>query len=251
MARDLTDKNVVIIGGSKGIGLGIVNAFSGAGANVLMGSRSPAIANDQIKTSVVDIADEESVKAFASHADEVFAGKVDVVVQNAGIYPACMLEDMSLDAWNKVINVNLTGTFLAVKYLLPLVKQSSHGRIIIISSITGPKVGSPGLCHYSASKAGIDGFVKTAAIELAKYKITVNMIEPGNILTDALAELGRPSYISEQEKAIPMGCLGTVDDIANTSLFLASEGAKYITGQSIVVDGGQILPESHYSLASV
>jgi 3-oxoacyl-[acyl-carrier protein] reductase len=169
---------------------------------------------------------------------------VDVLVHNAGIYPDVRLVDMTVEDWDRVHAVNLRGTFLAVKAVLPVMLEQGKGRIVITSSITGPRVGNPGLAHYSASKAGVNGFIKTAAIELARSGITVNAVEPGNILTPGMTDVLGADYIRDQERSIPMGTLGTPEDIAYAMLYLASDEAAYVTGQSIVVDGGQILPES-------
>src|SRR5699024_7968409 len=141
-------------------------------------------------------------------------------------------------------DINLKGTFLAVKACLPNMIDNKYGRIVITSSITGNKTGAPGLTHYAASKGGVNGFIKSAAVELAKYNITVNGVEPGNILTEGMEDVLGDDYIKAQEATIPVGKLGEPEDIAYTTLFLASDEAKYITGQGITVDGGQTLPES-------
>jgi 3-oxoacyl-[acyl-carrier protein] reductase len=130
-----------------------------------------------------------------------------------------------------------------VKACLPYLKKSGQGRIILTSSITGPVTGFPGWTHYGATKAGQLGFMRTACMELAKYGITVNAVLPGNILTEGLQELG-PDYEKSMAASIPLKRLGTVEDIGNAALFLASKEAGYITGQTIIVDGGQIIPES-------
>jgi 3-oxoacyl-[acyl-carrier protein] reductase len=122
-------------------------------------------------------------------------------------------------------------------------KSRGGGRMVFTSSITGPRVTSPGHGHYSASKAGINGFIKAAALEFSAYNITVNGIEPGNILTDGMKEHRSVAFIKMMEDAVPLGRLGTPRDIANAALFLASDDASYITGTTIVVDGGQTLPE--------
>jgi 3-oxoacyl-[acyl-carrier protein] reductase len=142
-----------------------------------------------------------------------------------------------------VLGCNLKGTFLSVKACLPYLKESDGGRVVITSSITGPITGFPGWTHYGASKAGQLGFLKTAAIELAKYGITINAVMPGNIVTEGLEGLGA-EYLKTMAASIPLKRLGSVEDIGNAALFFASKEAAYITGQTIVVDGGQILPES-------
>jgi 3-oxoacyl-[acyl-carrier protein] reductase len=127
-------------------------------------------------------------------------------------------------------------------------KQRRRGRIILTSSITGPITGYTGWSHYGASKAGQLGFMRTAAIELAPHGITVNAVLPGNIATEGLADMG-PDYISSMEAAVPMKRLGSVSDVANAALFFASDEAAYITGQSLAIDGGQVLPESPAAMA--
>jgi 3-oxoacyl-[acyl-carrier protein] reductase len=122
-------------------------------------------------------------------------------------------------------------------------KAQRSGRILFTSSITGPHVTSPGHGHYSATKAGINGFIRAAALEFAGYGITVNGVEPGNIMTEALATQRSPEFIQAMANAIPLGRLGTPEDVANAFLFLASDEAAYITGTTIIVDGGQLLPE--------
>jgi 3-oxoacyl-[acyl-carrier protein] reductase len=142
-----------------------------------------------------------------------------------------------------VIGTNLKGTFLSVAACVPAMKCRKSGRIILTSSITGPVTGYPGWSHYGASKAGQLGFMRTAAIELAPYGITVNAILPGNIATEALTAMGE-DYVRKMEASVPMRRLGSVVDVANAALFFATDEANYITGQSMIIDGGQILPES-------
>jgi 3-oxoacyl-[acyl-carrier protein] reductase len=137
---------------------------------------------------------------------------------------------------------------LSVIACLPALEASGHGRVVLTSSITGPITGFPGWAHYGASKAGQLGFMRTAAVELARKNITVNAVLPGNILTEGLQQLGE-DYQSSMAASIPAGRLGTVDDIANVCLFLATDEAAYVTGQAIAVDGGQVLPESLDAMA--
>ncbi len=162
---------------------------------------------------------------------------------NAGIFPDARLADLTEEDIDRVLGTNLKGTILSVQACLPLLAASGHGRVILVSSITGPVTGYPGWTHYGASKAGQLGFMRTAAIELAGDGITVNAVLPGNIATEGLATLGE-DYVSGMTAAIPMRRLGTVEEIGHTALFLATDEAGYITGQTIVVDGGQVLPES-------
>ena len=180
--------------------------------------------------------------AMAQAAVAAFGG-IDILCANAGIFPAAKLGSMTESDFDAVIGTNLKGTFLAVSACLPAMKAHKSGRIILTSSITGPVTGYPGWSHYGASKAGQLGFMRTAAIELAPFNITVNSVLPGNIATEGLAGLGA-DYVRSMEASVPLGRLGSVTDIANAALFFATDEAAYITGQSLVIDGGQILPES-------
>jgi 3-oxoacyl-[acyl-carrier protein] reductase len=138
---------------------------------------------------------------------------------------------------------NVKGMHFSIQAALPALKRSSGGRIVLTSSITGPVTGFPGWAHYGASKAAQLGFMRTACIELAKYGITINAVLPGNIKTEGLTDLGA-DYERTMAASIPLKRLGTVDDIGHAAMFLASDQAGYITGQTLIVDGGQILPES-------
>jgi 3-oxoacyl-[acyl-carrier protein] reductase len=152
------------------------------------------------------------------------------------------LQTMTSDQLTETLDVNVKGTVYSVQACLDALIASGRGRIVLTSSITGPITGFPGWSHYGASKAAQLGFMRTAAIELAPHRITVNAVLPGNILTEGLADLG-DDYLAQMARAIPAGALGTPEDIGYTAAFLASDEAGYITGQSIVVDGGQVLPE--------
>ena len=175
-------------------------------------------------------------------------GGIDVLCANAGIFPPARLEEMTSEQWDEVIDTNLKGTFHAIKAAIPYLKKSDQGRIVITSSITGPITGFPGWTHYGASKAGQLGFMRTACMELAKYGITVNAVMPGNIITEGLAGMGE-EYQKSMAASVPLKRLGSVEDIGYAALYFASKEAGYVTGQTIIVDGGQILPESLDALA--
>lgn len=253
-----SDKVVIVTGASRGIGKGICARFAEEGAKLAIVAREQASLNklkDELnqaaggeKEILCISGDVSNPKDMERMIRDTLAcyGKIDVLCHNAGIFPQARLENMSLEEWQKVIDVNLTGTFLAVRAAIPHMKSQGHGKIVITSSISGPQTALPGFSHYTASKAGIAGFIRTAAVELAKYKINVNAVEPGNIMTEGLDDLGE-EHIANMVRAVPLGRLGTPKDIANAILFLASDEASYITGQSIIVDGGQTLPESHFS----
>lgn len=253
--KKFSDQVVIVTGASRGIGRGIAYLFAEEGANVVLIGRDEI----QLKTVTKSIQDNKGraifVQADVSNpkdmekvVDQVLNqyGKIDVLCHNAGIYPHARLENMTLEEWQQVIDVNLTGTFLAVKACIPAMKAQGHGRIVITSSISGPQTALPGYSHYTASKGGIAGFIRTAAVELAKYKININAVEPGNIMTEGLDATGS-EHIHNMVRAIPLGRLGTPEDVAHAILFLASKEASFITGQSLIIDGGQTLPESHFS----
>lgn len=249
MLKSLHGKTVIVTGASRGIGKGIALRFGEAGLNVLVVSRNEADAKavagligPHASGLAADVATPEGCAAMAKAAVDRY-GSIDVLCANAGIFPAAKLSEMTAADFDHVISTNLRSTFLSVSAVLPAMTAAGSGRIILTSSITGPVTGYPGWSHYGASKAGQLGFMRTAAIELAPKKITVNAVLPGNIFTEGLEGMG-PDYIAKMEGSIPMRRLGTVADIANAALFFASDEAGYITGQTITVDGGQILPES-------
>jgi 3-oxoacyl-[acyl-carrier protein] reductase len=252
----LAGRSVIVTGASKGIGKGIARVFASKGALVLLAARDLAqaeVAAGEIRSAggkasavAADVSREEDCARMARTAVERH-GAIDIVCCNAGIFPAARLGAMTAGDWDQVLDVNLKGTFLTVHACLTDLKARGKGRIIVTSSITGPITGYPGWSHYAASKAGQLGFVRTAAIELAPHNITVNAVLPGNILTEGIEALG-PEYMARMTSAIPQRRLGSVEDVAYAALFLASDEAAFITGQTIVVDGGQVLPESHMAL---
>jgi 3-oxoacyl-[acyl-carrier protein] reductase len=253
MFTSLAGKTVIVTGASKGIGRGMARRFGEAGLNVLVVSRNLEEAEKvagEIGANASAFAADVSVpgdcSAMAACAVERY-GSIDVLCANAGIFPAAKLGAMTAADFDHVIGTNLKGTFLSVSAVLPEMKARKKGRIVLTSSITGPITGYPGWSHYGASKAGQLGFMRTAAIELAPWNITVNAVMPGNIHTEGMDGMG-PDYIASMEASIPMKRLGSVADIANTALFFASEEAAYITGQTMVIDGGQVLPESLMAL---
>jgi 3-oxoacyl-[acyl-carrier protein] reductase len=254
----LNQKVAIVTGAGKGIGRAIARTFAREGAAVLIADIDTE-AGEQVEEEIleaggdamffrVDVRDRHATEEMALAAVQTF-GQIDILCANAGIFPEVPLEEMSEEDWDRVLDINLKGLFLSVKGCLPYLKERESGRIVVASSITGNRTGISGLSHYAASKAGMNGFIKAAAMELAKYNITVNGVEPGNILTEGMDEQLGQDYIEAQEEAIPLGRMGEPEEIAYAMLFLASEEAAYITGQTIVVDGGQILPESKFALS--
>jgi 3-oxoacyl-[acyl-carrier protein] reductase len=240
-----------VIGAAQGIGAAVVERFIEEGAFVTVGD-----INEELGRSLVerfgesaaqfkraDVSDEEDMRQLVAFASD-YNGRLDILVQNAGIYPLGDIDKLPKTRWDEVFAVNLTGTFLATKACLPLMRAQGAGRMIFTSSITGPRVVNPGHSAYAASKAGINGFIRAAAVEFAGDGITVNGIEPGNILTEGMTAGRSPAYIAAMKASIPLGRLGTPRDIANAILFLASDEASFITGTTILIDGGQTLPES-------
>ncbi len=247
MTKRLDGKIALVIGAARGIGEAIAARFTEEGARIVIADRlvesGQATANRLggvfVSIDVSRLDDNEAAVATAVNS----YGGLDILVQNAGIYPWTLIENTSPEEWDAVLAVNLKGTFLSARAALPVLRARGGGRMIFTSSITGTRVTSPGHGHYSASKAGINGFIKAAALEFSSYGINVNGIEPGNIFTDGMREHRSPAFIKMMEEGVPLGRLGTPRDVANAALFLASDDADYITGTTIVVDGGQTLPE--------
>jgi 3-oxoacyl-[acyl-carrier protein] reductase len=252
MFTSIAGRAVVVTGATRGIGKGIARVFAANGARVLVAGRDASAARATAGELSAGGADVSYVLADVSKradcqrmADTAAArlGGIDVLCANAGIFPERRLADMTDEDIELVFGTNLKGCVLSVQACIPALARSGHGRVILTSSITGPITGFPGWAHYGASKAGQLGFMRTAAIELAPSGITVNAVLPGNVLTEGLADLGE-DYIRQMTASVPLRRLGTVDEIGYAALFLASDEAAFITGQSIVVDGGQVLPES-------
>jgi 3-oxoacyl-[acyl-carrier protein] reductase len=232
--------------GGRGIGRGIALALASAGADIAITARTNIADAEAVAEAVralgrtalavqCDVSDAASVESlFATVKSQL--GRVDILVNNAGITRDTLLLRMSEEDWESVMDANLKGTFLCTRAAAKLMLKQRYGRIINITSVNG-QVGSPGQANYSASKAGMIGFTKSVARELASRNITVNAVAPGFIDTQMTDFVSGDSREKLLEK-IPLGRFGTVEDVGATVAFLASDSASYITGQTLTVDGG-------------
>lgn len=246
-------RTVLVTGATLGIGKGIATVFAKNGYNVVLSARNPekgaqaeqalkALGNENVMFVPGDVTRLESMQAVVAATLERFGG-LDVLCANAGMFPSAKLDVMTEQEWDAIFDVNVKGMLFSIQAALAALKRSGAGRIVITSSITGPVTGYPGWAHYGGTKAAQLGFMRTAAVELARDGITVNAVLPGNIYTEGLQDLGE-EYLNTMKASIPMKRLGEVEDIGNAALFFAQETSGYVTGQSLIVDGGQILPET-------
>jgi len=252
MLTSIKGRSTIVTGASKGIGRGIAKIFAAQGAKIMVVARGEEAAGatvEEIRSAggtaeycLCDVSDWDSVQSMVRTTVETFGG-IDILCANAGVFPQTKMIDMDPSEWDYVMSTNLKSSFLCVKACIPEFEKINNGRVILTSSITGPVTGFPGWTHYGASKSGQLGFLKTASMELSKYNTTINAVMPGNIYTEGLQDLGQ-DYLDSMAATIPLKRLGKVEDIGNAALFFASDEANYITGQQIIIDGGQILPES-------
>ena len=258
MFTPIDGRTVLVTGGTKGIGKGIAGVFARAGANVVVTGRDAeqgeAAARElsgqggEVAYVGGDVAKAADCERVAAETAARFGG-IDVVCANAGVFPDVKLADMTEEDIDAIFATNVKGCMLTVKACIPHLERTGRGRVILTSSITGPVTGYPGWSHYGATKAAQLGFIRTACIELAPKGITVNAVMPGNIYSEGLDELGE-DYLASMTDSIPLGRLGKVEEIGAAALFLATDEAAFITGQTIIVDGGQVVPESLAALQS-
>ncbi len=240
----ISDKTVLVTGGTGGIGNAIVKKYADQGYNVAFFFRSNvdeaeriAEGNPRIKPCRVDVKDYDAVAKAVEEVAEEFGG-IDVCVNNAGITADGLFMMMSPEEWKNVIDINLGGAMNVSNAVLPHMLEKRSGSIINITSVAGI-VGQDGQCNYSASKAGLIGFTKSLAKEMAKRRIRVNAVAPGYIDTEMIRKM-REDRLATEKKKIPMKRFGTPEEVASAVFFLGGEEASYITGQTIVVDGGMI-----------
>jgi 3-oxoacyl-[acyl-carrier protein] reductase len=241
----LEKKNVIVTGASGGIGNAIIKKLSEAGANILAsGTRIEKLEElkknfENIKILKFDISESDKIEEFIENATNELGGSLDGIVNNAGITKDNLAIRMSLDEWQKVININLTSTFLMSKFAIKKMLKNKSGKIVNITSVVG-HTGNLGQANYTASKAGIVAMSKSLAIEYAKKNINVNCISPGFIKT-AMTEKIDDKFKEVIISKIPSARLGEPDDIANAVLFLSSDQSNYINGETLHVNGGMYM----------
>lgn len=245
----LDGKTALVTGASRGIGRAVALALAAAGARVAINYAGNVKAAEEVKAAVetaggtailcqADVADSAAVEAMVAAVAKEF-GTIDILVNNAGITRDTLLMRMKDEDFAKVLDTNLKGVFYCTKAVSKLMMKKRAGRIVNMASVVG-LVGNAGQANYAAAKAGVIGFSKSAAKELASRGITVNVVAPGFIGTDMTADL--PETVKEKALAdIPLGKMGEPEDVANAVLFLASDQASYITGQVVNVDGGMVM----------
>lgn len=242
----------IVTGAARGIGLGIATVLRDEGADVVVadlnepGARTAAAqlagAGEHAFGIGVDVTRKADTERMAAGAVSRW-GRIDVLAANAGIYPHVPLADLQVADLDQIMAVNVGGALLAIQACLPQMTRQGYGRIVLTSSITGSVVGQPGYGHYGATKAAMLGLMRSAALEVAGAGVTINAVLPGNIYTPGFADLG-PEHRRRMLAAIPLGRFGDPEDVGWAVRFLASREAGYITGQTLIIDSGQVLPES-------
>jgi 3-oxoacyl-[acyl-carrier protein] reductase len=254
-AFDLTGLRALVTGAGQGIGAAIVTRFAEAGAEVVAANRTFSLAE-----SLAEGLAARGLKARAARfedlsrdgltrlVDESAEGGLDILVHNAGGCPWAPLETLAQDTLDATLGLNLNACFWLTQAAMPHMRRRGGGRILITSSVTGPRAAMVGATHYAAAKAGVNGFIRNAALELARDAITVNGVEPGFIAKPGRGSMGAPETMEKIAEEVPLGRMGEADDIAFAMLYLSSREARYVTGQTIVVDGGAGLPETGWAM---
>ena len=247
---NLENKNVFVTGGSRGIGKACVELFLKAGANVAFTFQAAKGDAEKIINSYTGSSKLKHYKLDLSNADQIQNviksvlsdfGRIDVIVNNAGIWKEAAIDRMSIDQWNETMNINLTSVYLITKLLVPEMKKNNFGRIINIASTAGQR-GEAFHSHYAASKGGMISLTKSLASELGKYNITVNCVAPGWVITDMTTDsLAEPEIFKNVLGDIPLNKIAQPEEIAGPVIFLASDMASHITGEILNVNGGSVL----------
>jgi 3-oxoacyl-[acyl-carrier protein] reductase len=246
--KTLKDRVAVITGGASGVGLGIATVLHAEGARVAIldvdrpaAERAAAGLGGEAAGFQADVSLRANLDAAVQGVLDRF-GRVDILAANAGIFPSMELADISDATFAEVVGVNVLGAIHSIQACVPVMREHRYGRVVLTSSITGPLVAAVGYALYGSTKAAMLGLMRGFALELAGHGITINAVQPGNVRTGGFEQLDE-EYQRQMVQAIPMRRLAEPEEVGWAVRFLASEEAAYITGQTIVIDGGQVLPE--------
>ncbi|MDA9008752.1 SDR family oxidoreductase [Alphaproteobacteria bacterium] len=249
----LSGKTALVTGSGQGIGEAIAKVFAAEGAEVVVATRTQSsgqyTVDDIIQAGgkailvTTDVQDDGQISNAIDATIKTYC-KLDIMVHNAASFAGGPIEEYDPLQFDDAIRTNLKAAFSLAKASIPHMKKLGRGRLLYTSSVTGPRVAMPGAAYYAASKGGLNAFIKTAGLELASLNITVNGVEPGFIKTPAMDHLTDQAGQEKMAKYIPAGRIGEPEDIAYAMLYLASDEASYVTGQTIIVDGGSTIPES-------
>ncbi|PLW69598.1 SDR family NAD(P)-dependent oxidoreductase [Pseudohalioglobus lutimaris] len=232
-------RTALITGGTRGIGAAIADQFTEAGANVVVAGRRPAEGHH--RSVSFDVSDDNAVAAGVAEARELLRGRIDILVNSAGVLSEAAVVDMSPDMWNQTLAVDLNGVFYACRHVVAGMIEQRWGRIINVASQLGIK-GAPSMSHYVAAKAGVIGFTKSLALEVAKHNVLVNAIAPGPIETDMVAGV-TDEWKQAKMLELPLGRFGLVEEVAPTALLLASDpGGNLFVGQTLGPNSGDVMP---------
>ena len=254
-AFSLQGRVALVTGAGRGIGAAIAARFARAGASVMLANRTLESAESEaarlralgLRAQACDFTADRSGAQQSVAATIAAFGALDILVHNAGGCTWRSLEELDTKVLEDTLQLNLGACFWLTQAALPQLRQRRHGRVLITSSVTGPRGAMLNCAHYAAAKAGVNGFIRAAALELAVHGITVNGVEPG-MVAKSRGRMSEPLTRAKIERYIPLGSMGEPDDIAGAMHYLASAEAKWVTGQTLVVDGGGSLPETGFAM---